>query len=65
MLINNEIPLLDIVTSSQDVNNCHGEASSEAKDSMESPQNITPRHDINGWRDGDGDPCPMCGQPYK
>lgn len=63
-MINKETPLLEIVTSSQDINNQHGEASDGPE--SDGSRNLEPYSiEDDAWQDGDGDPCPICSQPYK
>ena len=62
-MMNRETPLLEIVTSSQDINNRLGEPSFEGQESQDSPSPGQGEEDE--WQDGDGDPCPLCNKHYK
>ena len=65
-MMNRETPLLEIVTSSQDINNRLGETSYEGQESQETLlQQPMAEEDPDAWQDGDGDPCPLCDQHYK
>ena len=62
-MMNRETPLLEIVTSSQDINNRLGEPSFEGQESQDSQQ--PGQGEDDEWQDGDGDPCPLCNKHYK